>query len=326
MTSLNPISQTLLIPLYFRALETQRADKGGEAILYDSYAKALIEQIPYDYAKFDSGRFSRVGCCVRAAYFDSKVESFIATHENAVVILGGCGLDTRFERLCSRHRAQPIPHFESATFYEIDLPEVIALRKSLIPQSARDIYIAASLLDTAWVEEITKAHNNASFIVVIEGVAMYLNRAELREMFESLCVLGHFELWLDVVGSMFAKQKIQHDTLKNMEATFRSGVDSPRELIEIFCPKSSKSNPPHSLAESNHLDSMSTGSNECEAESSAHSLQAGNMCHSITIIQSNLYMRNHPLRWGLLGMLIALLPKNVQMKFSFMCGLAIKAQ
>lgn len=235
----NPISQTLLIPLYFRAKEAERADLGKSAILYDELSKDLIKRIPYDYEKFDKGKFSAVGCCVRAAYFDKKVEDFIALHKNPVVILGGCGLDTRFERLAKKHQTSQIKNFENAIFYEIDLPEVIEIRKKFLSPSPQDRYIQASLLDSNFLKEIYDKHQNCEFIVVIEGVVMYFENQDLSLMLENLCVLGSFELWVDVVGSVFVKKKMQHDTLSKMQAEFKSGINSPQELIKLL-PKSAQ--------------------------------------------------------------------------------------
>jgi O-methyltransferase involved in polyketide biosynthesis len=51
---------------------------------------------------------------------------FMARHPNAVVAHLGCGLDTRFERVDDGR----------VTWYDLDLPEVMDLRRRLI--EARD--------------------------------------------------------------------------------------------------------------------------------------------------------------------------------------------
>ena len=113
------VAETLLIPLYMRAKESRR----DNPILYDKAAERLADSLEYDYSQFDGAKLSEVGCVVRGWYFDRAVRRFIETHSRPVVINVGCGLDTRFQRIGDR----------KAVYYDLDLPEVIALRRELIP-------------------------------------------------------------------------------------------------------------------------------------------------------------------------------------------------
>ena len=139
------VAETLLIPLYMRAKESRRKD----AILRDQQAEQLVESIDYDYSKFDGASLSAVGCVVRGLYFDNAIRRFIATHRNPVVVNVGCGLDTRYQR---------IEEHDKATFYEMDLPEVIDLRRELLPEPKGDRYIAGSLLETQWMDDLRETH------------------------------------------------------------------------------------------------------------------------------------------------------------------------
>ena len=132
------VAETLLIPLYMRAKESSR----NNPILYDK---------------------TEVGCVVRGWYFDCAVRRFIKTHSHPVVVNVGCGLDTRFQRIGDG----------KAVFYDLDLPEVIALRRELIPEQAGNAYIAASLLETDWMDDLLRKHPDAQFIFIVEGVLMY---------------------------------------------------------------------------------------------------------------------------------------------------------
>ena len=73
---------------------------------------------------------SALGCVVRSRYYDQRVESFIRLNARPVVVNVGCGLDTRFQRIAERR---------NAVFYELDLPEVMAIREKLLPAPAGDI-------------------------------------------------------------------------------------------------------------------------------------------------------------------------------------------
>jgi len=157
---LNPIQETLLIPLYFRALESSRANSGKSAIINDELATKIIKEMPYNYEKFKKARFSKIGCCVRAKIFDEKIIDFITSHKNPAVIILGSGLDTCFYRILARHNNKEIANFKNTRFYEVDLIEVIKLRKKLIPAHKQDVNIACSILESRFLEEILESQNS----------------------------------------------------------------------------------------------------------------------------------------------------------------------
>ena len=65
----NIVAETLLIPLYMRAKENRRKNP----ILCDKLAEQLVENIEYDYSRFDGAKLSEVGCVIRGWYFDHAV-------------------------------------------------------------------------------------------------------------------------------------------------------------------------------------------------------------------------------------------------------------
>ena len=130
------VAETLLIPLYYRAKESRRKNP----ILNDKVAEGLVDSLEYDYSRFDGAKLSEVGCVVRGWFFDRAVCRFIGKHADAVVVNVGCGLDTRFQRIGDG----------KAVFYDMDLPEVIALRRELIPEQPGNPYIAACWKPTGW--------------------------------------------------------------------------------------------------------------------------------------------------------------------------------
>lgn len=135
------IAETLFIPLLSRAHESHRKD----AILKDPMACELVEKIDYDFAKFGKITMSTTGTTIRLRHFDRLVQRFIdrKVTEDPVVVSIGCGLDSRFQRVSNHNQA---------TFYELDLPEVINLREKLFPASAKDLTIKGSMLETDWMD------------------------------------------------------------------------------------------------------------------------------------------------------------------------------
>lgn len=207
------VAETLLIPLYMRAKESRRGDR---AILHDSFAERIVDSVEYDFSGFDGAPLSEVGCVVRGWYFDNAVRRFIASRRKPVVVNVGCGLDTRFQRVGGDGKAM---------FYEVDLPEVIGLRRSFIPESKADMYIAASLLDTAWLDSLRETHPDGDFIFVFEGVLMYFYEMQVRQVLHSIAIrFGGGEVWFDVCGTMMSRHGVKPDSMRDSKASIRSGV------------------------------------------------------------------------------------------------------
>lgn len=201
----------MLIPLYMRARESRRK----HPILDDKAAERLAGSFDYDYSRFDGAKLSEVGCVVRGWYFDRAVRRFMAARPRAVVVNVGCGLDTRFQRIADG----------KTLFYDMDLPEVIALRRELLPEREDNRYIAASLLETAWMDALRREHPEADFIFVVEGVLMYFYEKQVKSFLHNLAVrFGGGEVWFDVCGTMMSRHGVKPDSLRRHEAQIRSGI------------------------------------------------------------------------------------------------------
>lgn len=213
------VSETLLIPLYMKAKESRR---GSNAILNDPVAQSLVERIDYDYTKFDGAKLSEIGCNVRCWYLDNVVRNFISTHNRAVVVNLGCGLDARCQRTISDG---------NSVFYSLDLPDVINMRAQLLPAAGCEQYLAYSMYDTEWMRMLSKRHSDADFLFIIEGVLMYFDERQNKELFDNLCqYFPGAEVWFDVCGSLSVKNQNRHDSLKKVAAGFRWSLDDGREL------------------------------------------------------------------------------------------------
>jgi len=137
--NLSGVAETLLLPLYIRAMESQRSD----ALIKDDKAVALIKNLNPDSSwitkmRVDEG--DKVGLVLRNREFDRYARDFLTCHPEAVVVHIGCGLDSRFERVDNG----------TVEWYDLDLPEVIELRRKLIGgEGARYHYLRRPTLHTA---------------------------------------------------------------------------------------------------------------------------------------------------------------------------------
>lgn len=162
----NPVAQTLLIPLWARAVEQRERPP----IVVDAVAEGMVEQIDYDWGRIRLSAGDLALCVVRLAVFDRFVREFLAQHPAATVVHLGCGLDARYQRVDNGQ----------VTWFDLDLPEVVALRRRMLPESARDRYLAASVTEEDWMDEVGGA--DSPILFVAEAVLPYLQRAQVKEM------------------------------------------------------------------------------------------------------------------------------------------------
>lgn len=206
--NLNKLPETALITLWAKGVEYARTD---DALLRDAEAARLLAAIDYDFSKFEKAVMSQVGCCARAALIDDHVCRFLERYPDAVVIQLGCGLDARYERLGK----PPV-----TAWYDLDLPEMIQIRSTLLPPSGNR-YLEGSLFDTAWTETVT-AHGKP-VLVLLEGVLMYFDEDEVRRFFVMLAErLSHAEAVFDSIPPLLLRHARRHDALRKID-----GDDAP---------------------------------------------------------------------------------------------------
>lgn len=179
--SLSGVPETLLIPLYNRAMESQRPD----AIIRDEKAVELVTQMGLDFSGVRQVRMTRMLGVMRIIFareFDRYARDFLARHPDAVVVHIGCGLDTRFERVAERDGR--------AEWYDLDVPDVIDLRRKLIGgEAGRYHLLGCSVLDDAWMGAV-KPHASRSILFLAETVFLYFMEAQVKSLV--LTLRDHF--------------------------------------------------------------------------------------------------------------------------------------
>jgi O-methyltransferase involved in polyketide biosynthesis len=209
--------QTMLATFYAKAL-----DAGLEKpILGDRLAKQIADRIDYDWTKTAITAGNSPSVTTRSAHFDTWARQFLAVNPAAVVLHLGCGLDGRFFRL------DPGPGVE---WYDVDYPDVIALRTQLYP--TRDNYhvIAASVTDPAWFADIPR---DRPTLMIGEGLTMYLTRddgtALLRRVVEHA---PSGELQFDAFNRLGIKSQWTNTVVRRSGATLYWGIDGPDEVLD----------------------------------------------------------------------------------------------
>jgi O-methyltransferase involved in polyketide biosynthesis len=169
--NLNEVSRTLLIPLYYRALESRRPD----AMIQDPKAVELISRLDCDFSKIQELKNEQIFYLLRMREFDRMARAFLADHSDGVIVDMGCGLDTRFERIDNGQ----------LDWYGLDLPEVIDLRKELLEEMPRSHFIGCSILDLSWMDALN-SQAGRHFLFLAEGVLVYLEESDVRHLVKAL--------------------------------------------------------------------------------------------------------------------------------------------
>ena len=171
--NLNGVAKTLLITLYIRALESQRPD----ALVIDKRAEEVVRQLDQESLRRTlalTDDFSRVAVIVKGCEFDHFTKDFMARHSDAVVVHIGCGLDTRYERVAENNG--------QVEWYDLDLPDVIELRRKLIGgEGVHHHFLACSVHDNAWLDSVD-VHRGRNFLFLAEGVFMYFEEGQVKSL------------------------------------------------------------------------------------------------------------------------------------------------
>jgi O-methyltransferase involved in polyketide biosynthesis len=217
VTDLPPVAKTLLAPLGCRARETQRAD----AILHDRRALEVMQTIEGGFNILSPmGNSDQVFTMMRARRFDMYAREFINLHPDGLVVDIGCGLDTRFYRLDNGR----------LHWLGIDLPEVIALRRRLLPYGKRNHSQGFSMLDLAWLDEVKRQKKPVIFLA--EGVFCYFHEADVKRVIQAIASrFPGARLAFDILSMSSIKLHNRTSrTLKETNARLNWGVDDPHSL------------------------------------------------------------------------------------------------
>ena len=162
---LGSVQQTLLLPLWGRAVETGKA----HPLLVDPAAVSILATIDYDFSTIarNISFITQLAWIARSLHTDNALRKFLGQNPAATVVNLGCGLDTTFERVDNG----------MLRWYDLDLPDVIELRRRFIAESERRKFIAGSLLADEWREQLAGA---GPIFFIASGVLYYFSESDVK--------------------------------------------------------------------------------------------------------------------------------------------------
>lgn len=185
---LGNVQKTLFLPLWGRAIESKKENPR----LIDQTALEIMEKVDYDFSDFGKNisELSQIAWIARSIYIDKTIKAFLAKYPKATIVNIGCGLDTTFERVDNG----------ALIWYDLDLPDVISLRRQFIPETERRKFISTSFLEKSWLKEIQV---DEQVLFVAAGVLYYFEEDEIRKFFIQLAdVVPGSEIIFDVSSPM----------------------------------------------------------------------------------------------------------------------------
>ena len=215
---LSGVPETMLQTVYARAKESN-----GRGAIHDAKAEELIEKLDYDFSLADKDTAMRSGVIARTIVLDKLTKSWLASHPGAVVIDIACGLDTRCYRMAGY-----------AHWYNLDLPETMAVREKLLPESGTISQIAMSAMDD-WGGEISKlSEQNVPVLIVIEGLTMYLNAKDVQQIFKVISSrFSKATVFVETMNPMIVK-RFKERSIEGSHAKFTWGIKNGKALAELL--------------------------------------------------------------------------------------------
>lgn len=166
---LQSVQGTMLLPLWGRARYSAKYSE----ILEDKAAAEIVNNLPFDFSKIEKsfGEFSGICYLIRARKLEDTVRHFIKDHPRATIVNIGAGLDTGFSRVDNG----------SIHWYNLDLPDSIAFRKTLLPDTERNTSIAKSFFDTSWFDDIVFQPEDG-ILFLSGGVFYYFEEEQIKQI------------------------------------------------------------------------------------------------------------------------------------------------
>jgi methyltransferase (TIGR00027 family) len=165
---------------------------------------------------------------LRARKYDSIVNDFISNNPSCTVLNLGCGFDTRYWRI----------NHNGCEYIEIDLPELVELKRAILKDRLNYELIGCSVLDPSWIDRVT-LKGNKNILLVAEGLFMYLPKAEVVDLFKAISERFYdSQIVLEVVTEKYTRgiwkklvtMKMKQSTGLDAGSSYNFGIKNATEL------------------------------------------------------------------------------------------------
>lgn len=216
MDVLNAVSETALITLRARVIEAVKE----KPVIEDSIGLECLNRLQSLLPIETRNRLLNRNLpstltrhiALRARKYDSYARTFIEENPNGMVVNLGCGFDTRYWRVSDK----------AWKYVEIDLPEVIAVKKKVLADITTYPMIGCSVLEERWIERILSMQKE-NILFLAEGLFMYLPKREVVRIFNKLSEsFSESQIVFEVVNAKYTEgiwKKIVESKMKRSLGT-----------------------------------------------------------------------------------------------------------
>lgn len=224
------VPETLLIPLAARAVAFRRYPRLG---FRDTKAEEMAERLDVDFARYAAASSSVKGVILRSQWFDRVCLDFLKAQPQPIFVSLGSGLNTMYERLLANAQGRGFRWIDS------DLPDVVAIRRKLLPDDARRTTIEADATKLDWLARIARRQDQPVMIVA-EGVLMYFEPAQVATLFrgiaDALSGNAAVRFGFDFAGPAMVRNSRNHPAVKRIKdqsVVFKWPMKGPREIAQF---------------------------------------------------------------------------------------------
>ena len=222
----NTVQETLIIPLYAGKVCTELYPN----LYRDETAVRLINEIDYDFSVAEKNsrslmqRFGALEVAMRQNDLAWEVRDYLKDHPKAAVVNLGCGLDNT-GRSCDNGICK---------IYNLDFPDVIAVRNELLLADEREENIPCDLNNTKWFEKID-ASGGAIFFA--SGVFYYFLTEQVKALVQAMADAFHggvlvFDAANRAAVKMIAKTWLKSAKIKDVCAYF--AVSDAKDELSLW--------------------------------------------------------------------------------------------
>ena len=222
----NTVQETLIIPLYAGKVCTELYPN----LYRDETAVRLINEIDYDFSVAEKNsrslmqRFGALEVAMRQNDLAWEVRDYLKDHPKAAVVNLGCGLDST-GRSCDNGCCK---------IYNLDFPNVIAVRNDLLPAGEREKNIPCDLNNTEWFEKID---TSGGAIFFASGVFYYFLTEQVKALVQAMADAFHggvlvFDAANRAAVKMIAKTWLKSAKIKDVGAYF--AVSDAKDELSLW--------------------------------------------------------------------------------------------
>ena len=218
--NLGDVQKTLFLPLWGRAVESKKRNP----LLIDEIAIKIFKEVNYDFSQMTQNldELTQIAWIKRSLICDQMIKKFLMNYPEGTIVNIGCGLDATFERIDNGR----------LKWYDLDLPDVIELRRKFIKENERRKFIASSFFKKEWLDLI-EVRGNVLFIAA--GVFCYFREHEIKDFIIRLIdTYPKSELLFDVcspIGMKIANKKVVESSGLNEKSYLTWGLKNKKDIL-----------------------------------------------------------------------------------------------